>query len=95
MLAHAEEAADAEDDVLDLSRLVQDDIIDVADLFIGVVVNVDADQLGSAPFALLVDDAVLTLATIGGRRFARGRAGRAMPVPSNAAARYLDSCVLH
>jgi hypothetical protein len=45
MLAHTQEAAHPEDDVLDLARLVQDDIIDVADLFVGVVVDVDTDEL--------------------------------------------------
>jgi hypothetical protein len=54
VFAHAEEAADAQDDVLYLAGLVQDDVIDVADLFIGVVVDVDADQLGSPPFSFLV-----------------------------------------
>jgi hypothetical protein len=54
VLPHAEEAANAQDDFLGLSSLVQDDIIDVADLFIGVIVNVDADELGSPPFAFLV-----------------------------------------
>jgi len=54
MFAHAEEAPDAQDDVLDLAGLVQDDVIDVADLFVGVVVDVDADQLGSPPFPFLV-----------------------------------------
>jgi hypothetical protein len=54
MFTHAEEAANAQDDVLDLAGLVQDDVIDVANLFVGVVVDVDADQLGSPPFAFLM-----------------------------------------
>jgi hypothetical protein len=54
VFAQAEEAANAQDNVLDLSGLVQNDVIDVADLFVGVVVDVAADQLGSPPFAFLV-----------------------------------------
>jgi hypothetical protein len=54
VFAHAEEAANAQDDILDLSCLFQDDIVDVAYLLIGVVVNVDADELGCPPFTFLV-----------------------------------------
>jgi hypothetical protein len=54
MLAHAQESADAQDDVRGLAGLVENNFVDVADLFVGLVVDVDADELGSAPFALPV-----------------------------------------
>ena len=37
-----------------LPGLVENDFVDVADLLVGLVIDVDADELGSAPFALLV-----------------------------------------
>ena len=45
MLAHAEKAADAEDDVLGLAGLADDQFLDVADLLIGVVADIDAVSL--------------------------------------------------
>ena len=49
VLAHAEEAADADHDAFDLAGLVEQDFADVAQLFILVVVDVQADQLRRTP----------------------------------------------
>jgi hypothetical protein len=54
MLAHAQEAANSQNDVFDLARLAEDDVADVADLLVGFIVDVNADELGSALFALAV-----------------------------------------
>ena len=54
MLAHTQEPADAQNNVLDLAGLVENDIADVADLLVGLVVDVDTNELGSAPLAFLV-----------------------------------------
>ena len=45
MLAHSQEAADADDYVRDLPRFIEDDLADVADLFIGFVIDVNANEL--------------------------------------------------
>ena len=54
MLTHSQEAADADDNVGDLPRFIEDDLTDVADLFIAFITDVNAHELGSAPFAFLV-----------------------------------------
>jgi hypothetical protein len=38
MLTHSQEAADADDNVGDLSRFIEDDLTDVADLFIAFII---------------------------------------------------------
>src|SRR6476646_11715291 len=52
MLAHTEEAAYTNNHGAHLAVLVQDQLIDVAELFVGLVVNVEAHELGHAPFTL-------------------------------------------
>jgi hypothetical protein len=52
MLTHAKKASDAKDDVFHLARLVQDDIVYIAYLFVCFIVDVNADKFRSSPFAL-------------------------------------------
>jgi hypothetical protein len=54
VFAHAEEAADADDEGGDLSGPVQDDVIDVADLLVPLVVDVHANEFRGAPLTLFV-----------------------------------------
>ena len=53
MLVHAEKAADAQDNVFNLAGLI-DELLDVANFFIGVVVYVNANELGGAPRTIVV-----------------------------------------
>ena len=62
MLAHTEEAADADDDVVDLAGLVENHVADVADLLVVVVVDIDAGQLRGAPLAGLMHRAAVAAA---------------------------------
>ena len=41
MLAHAEEAADADHDAFDLAGLIEQDLVDVAELLILLVVDIE------------------------------------------------------
>ena len=52
MLTHTEEAADTNNHGAHLAVLVQDQLIDVAELFVGLVVDVKAHELGRPPFTL-------------------------------------------
>jgi hypothetical protein len=45
MLTDAEEATDPDDDLVDLALLVGDQLVDTAELLVGVVIDVDTDQL--------------------------------------------------
>jgi hypothetical protein len=54
MLAHSKKAADPKDDVFDLAGLVENKLFDITDFFVGFVINVDANELGRAPLALLM-----------------------------------------
>src|SRR5215217_1996412 len=49
LLAHPEEAADADDDRIGIALAVDQDLVDVADLLVVLAVDVDADELGGAP----------------------------------------------
>src|SRR5437588_1312610 len=53
-LAHPEKAADRQYHGVDLAGSAEDDVVDVADVFVVVVVDLEADQLGGTPLALLV-----------------------------------------
>ena len=52
VLTHTQEAANPNNHGVDLAVLVQDQLIDVAELFIGFIVDVEAHQLGGAPVVL-------------------------------------------
>jgi hypothetical protein len=52
LLEPASEAADPKDDVFNLAGLVENEFFDVADLFVGVVINVDTNG-GPCGLALL------------------------------------------
>jgi hypothetical protein len=54
MLAHSEKAADPKDDVFNLAGLVENKFFDITDFFVGCVINVDANEFGRAPLALLM-----------------------------------------
>jgi hypothetical protein len=49
VFTHTQEAADPDNHGVDLAVLVQDQFIDVAELFVGFVLDVEAHQLGGAP----------------------------------------------
>jgi hypothetical protein len=51
MLAQAEEAADADHSDLDVTALVHQQIVDRADVLIGVVIDLDAVHLGRTPLS--------------------------------------------
>ena len=53
MLAHAEEAADADHDAVHLPGLVEQNFADVAKLLVLIVIDVQADQLGGPPHLAL------------------------------------------
>src|SRR4051812_37694208 len=75
MFAHAEKAADAEYDIFDLGRLVDDQLLDLADLLVVVVVHVDPDDFGSPPLSVLVDGRV-DVGAVGGGVLGVGRTGQ-------------------
>src|SRR6476469_8305348 len=52
MLTHTEEAANTNNHGAHLAVLVQDQLIDIAELFVCLVIDVKAHELGRAPFAL-------------------------------------------
>ncbi|WP_349631227.1 hypothetical protein [Bradyrhizobium sp. AUGA SZCCT0222] len=52
MLAHSQEAADADNDSTNLAVFVQDDFVDITQLFIGFIVDVEAHELRRAPVSL-------------------------------------------
>src|SRR6476469_3184411 len=52
MLTHTKESANTNNYGAHLAVLVQDHLIDVAELFVGLVVNVETHELGRAPFTL-------------------------------------------
>lgn len=54
MLAHSEKAADPKDDVFNLAGLVENKFFDITDFLVGFVINVDTNELGRAPLALLM-----------------------------------------
>src|SRR5471032_81291 len=54
MLAHSEKAADPKDDMFNLAGLVENEFFDIANFFVGFVINVDANELGRAPLTLLM-----------------------------------------
>ena len=52
VLTHTQKAADSDNHGVDLAVLIQDQLIDVAEFFIGFVVDVEAHELGRAPVVL-------------------------------------------
>ena len=74
VLAHSENAADPKDDVFNLAGLVENEFFDVTDFFVGFVINVDANELGRAPLALLMHHrAAVSLVSCGRCRGLRRR----------------------
>jgi hypothetical protein len=49
VLAHAKKATDTDDDSVDLSGLVEQNFIDVAEFLVVVVIHIDADELRRPP----------------------------------------------
>src|ERR1700736_426101 len=72
MFTHAEEAPNAKDHVIDLAGLVDDQFLNVANLLVVVVVDVNADHLGSPPLAISVDRHI-DVGTVGGGILRKGR----------------------
>src|ERR1700730_16061834 len=72
MFTHAEEAPNAKDHVIDLAGLVDDQLLNVANLLVVVVVYVNADHLGSPPLAIPVDRRI-DIGAIGGGILRKGR----------------------
>src|SRR6185295_13281550 len=52
MLTHTKEAANTNNHGTHLAVLVQNQLINVAELFVGLVVNIKTHELGRAPFTL-------------------------------------------
>ena len=92
MLTHAKKASDAKDDVFQLARLVQDDIVYIAYLFVCFIVDVNADKFRSSPFALPVHGGY----GVGRRCFVRvGLDVWADAAPAINAVRHRDRCIEH
>src|ERR1700737_562355 len=54
VLTHSEKAANALKGVFDLAGLIDNQLFNVTNFFIGIVVNIDANELGRSPLAILV-----------------------------------------
>src|SRR6476469_8892488 len=75
MIAHAQKAADTNNDVVDLGGLVDDQLLDLTDLVVVFVVHVDTDHLGSSPLSVPVDGRI-DVRAVGGGALSKGHAGQ-------------------
>ena len=69
MLAHAEKPTDADNDIRDLTRLIQDHFANIANFLVAFIVHIYPDEFGRPPLSLMVHGR--SIVCIGPRRGSR------------------------
>src|SRR4029079_694474 len=89
VLAHAEKTTNPNDDTIDFTGLIDKDLVDVPELLILLVVNIEAFELGSAPYIAVNDSSFFacrrgrSIRRRGGRLSKRGQSQSACDQSAN------------